>query len=78
MKDALTKDIDDMESKYYSFLVRLWESENDGDSTWRISLESSESGEMQYFTSLGELLNFFENLMRANSVSSGSTEGADQ
>jgi hypothetical protein len=64
-----------MESKYYSFLVRLWESENEGNSTWHISLESSESREKQYFTSLGELLSFFENLIGVPSVSRGNTEG---
>jgi hypothetical protein len=52
-----------MASKYYSFLVRLWESENDGDSIWHFSLESSESGEKQFFSNLGELMNFFENLI---------------
>jgi hypothetical protein len=70
-----TKDFGAMESKYYSFLVRLWESENEGNSTWHISLESSESREKQYFTSLGELLSFFENLIGVPSVSRGNTEG---
>ena len=67
-----------MKKKYYSFLVRLWESENNGDSTWRISLESSESGEKQFFFDLDDLLCFFENLIGDSSVSRGNTEGADQ
>ena len=64
-----------METKYYSFLVRLWESENNGDSIWRISLESSESREKQYFSNLDELLCFFENLIGIPSVPRGNTEG---
>ena len=64
-----------MNSKYHSFLVRLWEAENNDESTWYISLESSEGGEKQYFTNLNELLDFFENLMAVPSVSRGHTEG---
>lgn len=67
-----------METKYYSFLVRLWESENNGDSTWRISLESSESGEKQYFSSLDDLLRFLKKLIGTPSVSRGKPEGVDQ
>lgn len=64
-----------MAEKYHSFLVRLWESENNGTSTWHISLESSESREKQYFSNLDELLCFFENLIGVPSVSRGNTEG---
>jgi len=64
-----------MESKYYSFLVRLWESEDKDRSAWHISLESPESGEKQYFASLDDLLEYFEMLMNVPSVSRGGTPG---
>ena len=54
-----------MESMYYSFLIRLWASENNANSTWHISLESSETGEKFIFAHLDDLMNFFENLTRA-------------
>ena len=63
-----------MESKYHSFMVRLWTSENDDDSTWHISLESTASGEMLIFANLNELLGFFENLMRVPTVSREDTK----
>ncbi|MGD2026597.1 MAG: hypothetical protein PVI99_02170 [Anaerolineales bacterium] len=67
-----------MAAKYHSFLVRLWESENNGNLTLHISLESSKGGEKKYFSNLDDLLDFFENLMGAHSASRGNTEGADQ
>jgi hypothetical protein len=63
-----------METKYHSFLVRLWTSEKNDDSTWHISLESSESGEKLVFANLNDLLDYFENLLVEPSVLRGDTE----
>ena len=57
-----------MDSRYHSFLVRLWTSENNEDPTWLILLESSKTGEKQCFTNLKDLLDFFKNLMGLPSV----------
>jgi hypothetical protein len=65
--DFLCKGLNNMESKYYSFLVRLWTSGN-GDSTWHISIESSKTGEKQIFVNLEDLHEFFRNLTDASSV----------
>lgn len=56
-----------MGSKYHSFLVRLWTSGN-GDSTWHISLESSQTGEKQIFANLEDLYQFFGNLTCVSSL----------
>lgn len=64
-----------MDSKYHSFLVRLWASENHTESSWHISLESSVTGETRFFASLDELNNFFANLLGTPSASQDDTEG---
>ena len=50
-----------MGPKYHSFLVRLWTSGN-GEPTWHISLESSQTGEKLIFANLEDLHQFFGNL----------------
>jgi hypothetical protein len=35
--------------RYESFLLRLWESDEDGQLIWRASLESTETGERRGF-----------------------------
>ena len=66
--------IREMEPKYHSFMVRLWTKENNDNSTWFISLESTESREKLVFANLNDLLGFFENLMHAPSVPREVTE----
>ena len=63
-----------MESRYYSFLVRLWAAENNADAIWHISLESSETGETRVFPNLDELIIFFEDLMRIRTALRGEDE----
>ena len=63
-----------METRYYSFLLRLWASETNGMTTWRFSLESSETGEKQIFANLGDLMEFLEKLAESSAVSRGNTE----
>ena len=37
---------------YYSYLIRLWQVEEDGKPTWRASLDDPRSGERMGFASL--------------------------
>ena len=46
------------EADYVSFLLRLWQSDEDGYLVWRASLESAQTGEKLYFASLGLLLDY--------------------
>jgi len=62
-----------METRYHSFLVRLWTSGN-SDPTWHISLESSQTGEKKIFANLEGLHEFFENLVGELSVMRGAAE----
>ncbi|MCA9954303.1 MAG: hypothetical protein KC434_06260 [Anaerolineales bacterium] len=41
---------------YRSFLLRLWQIEQNGACTWRCSLEETGVGERQNFASLAELM----------------------
>jgi len=63
-----------MESKYHSFLVRLWTSGN-GDSAWHISIESSKTGEKQIFANLEDLYQFFGNLTGVTLMLNKDTKG---
>lgn len=44
--------------KYLSYLLRLWQEEDDGKQVWRASLESSHDGERFGFATLHHLLVF--------------------
>ena len=43
---------------YASFLLRLWRSQEGGRSAWRVSLDSTETGERKNFATLRALLAF--------------------
>ncbi len=45
---------------YASYLLRLWQVNQNGKATWRASLESTRTGTRQNFASLGELFAFLE------------------
>jgi hypothetical protein len=64
-----------MAPKYHSYLLRLWTSGNNAESTWHISLESSETGEKRFFANLDDLVHFFENLTGAPSALQVDAEG---
>ena len=64
-----------MDLKYHSFLVRLWTSGNNAETTWHISLESSTTGEKRFFASVDELNEFFANIMGIPSTLKGDAEG---
>jgi hypothetical protein len=44
------------EATYRSYLLRLWQVEQNGNFTWRCSLEETRSGQCQNFASLEALL----------------------
>ena len=44
--------------RYLSYLLRLWQSESDGQQVWRASLEKPGSGERQGFASIQDLVEF--------------------
>jgi hypothetical protein len=46
--------------RYESFLLRLWESDEDGQLIWRASLESTETGERHGFADLVSLFAYLE------------------
>lgn len=45
---------------YFSYLLRLWETEDEGRRVWRVSLESPVTGERYGFASLPEMFVFLE------------------
>ena len=45
---------------YLAYMLRLWQINNDGDPTWRTSLESPHTGERHGFANLELLFAFLE------------------
>lgn len=43
---------------YASYLLRLWQAQENGQWLWRASLESSQTGEKWFFANLDDLLMF--------------------
>ncbi len=43
---------------YVSYLLRLWQAQNNGDWVWRASLECSQSDRQWFFANLDDLLMF--------------------
>lgn len=50
-------------SRYQAYLLRLWQMNNDDQPVWRISLESTGSGETQHFKSVAAFYAFVEALV---------------
>jgi hypothetical protein len=46
------------EASYRSYLLRLWQVEQNGNFTWRCSLEEARTGQRQNFASLDALLGY--------------------
>ncbi len=46
------------EATYRSYLLRLWQVEQNGNFTWRCSLEEARTGQRRNFASLQALLDF--------------------
>lgn len=49
---------------YYSFLLRLWLAKEAQSLTWRASLESVESGEINGFSNIEKLIDFLQEVTR--------------
>jgi hypothetical protein len=49
---------------YISYLLRLWQARDDGETIWRASLESAHSSQSWGFTSLAALYSFLDKLTR--------------
>ena len=49
--------------QYFSYLMRLWRIENDGDA-WRVRLENVETGEVLGFASLAKMMEYLQSLGR--------------
>lgn len=60
---------------YLAFMVRLWTAQQNGDVTWRTSVENVHTGAHQAFASLDDLLAFLR--AAAEIASSGQVEGGD-
>ena len=45
---------------YFSYLLRIWKSEESGQPVWRISIEDTLHSEPSYFTSLDALTEFLQ------------------
>jgi hypothetical protein len=45
---------------YFSYLLRIWKSEESGQPVWRISIEDTLHGEPVYFTSLDALNEYLQ------------------
>ncbi len=46
--------------EYYSFLLRLWQTNSRGNVVWRASLENAQTGERRSFADLASLVAFLE------------------
>ena len=53
------------ERRYLSFLLRLWCTDQNGNETWRTSLEDPRTGEQHGFASLGMMVDFLEEQIQA-------------
>lgn len=50
--------------RYLSYMLRLWQVQEDGELTWRASLESPQTGERRGFSNLAVLFAFLEEQTR--------------
>lgn len=53
-----------MNDEYHSYLLRLWRSEPA--SSWRVSVESTRTGQRRQFTSVEELFEYILSIMAAS------------
>jgi hypothetical protein len=62
------------QTRYVSYLLRLWQDHNDQKPVWRASLQSSLNGERQVFASLDHLFAFLSRGLDLRS----NTDGGNQ
>jgi hypothetical protein len=58
-----THDMSREQRLYISYLLRLWQTQCEGELIWRASLESPHTGERRGFSNLEELVRFLEELL---------------
>lgn len=58
--------------RYVSYLLRLWQAQDEGELAWRASLESAHTGERLGFASLADLHAFLDR------ETAGPKEGKDE
>ena len=63
--------------RYVSYLLRLWQTQQEGAMVWRASLESSRTGERQGFADLDALIAFLRQQTGTASDSSGDKSGPE-
>jgi hypothetical protein len=56
--------------RYLSYLLRLWQTSDDGEQIWRASLETPGTGERQGFASIEDLIRFLRDRTEAQSEGS--------
>ena len=62
-----------MKDRYYSFLLRIWESGAPEDPVWRVSIENTRTREMVGFDSLGGLFEYLKSVLSEKPVSGTSS-----
>lgn len=60
------------ESRYHSYLLRLWRTDNLGEAVWHIMLENPHTGERHSLTGLSDLVAFLRGVVAQRPT------GADQ
>jgi hypothetical protein len=55
------------EKTYFSYLLRLWQINLNGERAWKASLENPNNGTLQVFESIYALCRFFETQTKLNS-----------
>jgi len=61
----------DREGRYFSYMLRVWETTNGERRIWRASLESPGSGERRGFGNLQSLIAFLEDQTEAQDAQDG-------
>ncbi|MFQ5433852.1 MAG: hypothetical protein ACE5FD_03160 [Anaerolineae bacterium] len=52
--------MNETDSGYVSYLLRLWQAEDNGVMVWRASLESSQTGQRWTFANMNDLMAFLQ------------------
>lgn len=53
-------------TRYFSYLLRIWQSENQGHDEWFVSLEDPKSREILYFKTMDEMFSFIREIQTLN------------
>lgn len=70
-------DLTEPQPRYTSYLLRLWQTESDGEPVWRASLESVRTGQRKGFADLRSLFTFLESQVGGAEVEETGREGVN-